>query len=167
MAQRNRETGNRNRGQAVRRDAQAYYIDGNTVRKAEPRQRQYQPQRRVVNGSVTVRANREKAHHMSVGYVMFLVCALVAAGFILTTYLGLQSDLTNSIQTISKLESQLNDLRVGNNEEYIRITSKIDLDEVKRIAIQELGMKYAEEGQIITFSGENSDYVRQVADLPK
>jgi len=38
---------------------------------------------------------------------------------------------------------------------------------VKRVAIQELGMKYAEEGQIVTVTGGGSDYMRQVADIPQ
>ena len=40
------------------------------------------------------------------------------------------------------------------------------LEEVKRVAIQELGMRYAEEGQIVTFDGEGSDYVRQTGEIP-
>ena len=82
-------------------------------------------------------------------------------------YIGLQSDITNSIKNISRLESRLNTLKLDNDEEYSRITSNIDLEEVKRIAIQELGMKYAEEGQIVTVTGGGSDYMRQVADIPQ
>ena len=44
--------------------------------------------------------------------------------------------------------------------------SSVDLEEIKRIAISELGMKYAKEGQVITYSGEGSDYVRQYDDIP-
>ena len=102
---------------------------------------------------------------MNVGYVVFLVCALVAAAFILTWYLGLQSDITNSIKNISRMESSLNELKLENDENYSRIDSSINLEEVKRIAIQELGMRYAEEGQIVTFSGEGSDYVRQTGEI--
>ena len=65
------------------------------------------------------------------------------------------------------MESRLNTLKLDNDEEYSRITSNIDLEEVKRIAIQELGMKYAEEGQIVTVTGGGSDYMRQVADIPQ
>ena len=44
----------------------------------------------------------------------------------------------------------------------------MDLEEVKRVAIQELGMKYAEEGQIIVYSDEGAeDYVRQIAQIPE
>lgn len=158
-------TGSRNRRGQAYSGRNNTYIYGNTVRVLEeeielPRS----PKRQ---GSNTARKNREKAHHMSFGYVLFLAGALIAAGFILTGYIGLQSDITRSIKNISRLESQLNNLKLENDEEYSRITSSIDLEEVKRIAIQELGMKYAEEGQIITFSGEGSDYVRQVADIPK
>ena len=104
---------------------------------------------------------------MSAGYVLFLLTALVATGIILVYYIGLQSDITNSIKNISRLESQLNTLKLDNDEEYSRITNNIDLEEVKRVAIQELGMKYAEEGQIVTVTGGGSDYMRQVADIPQ
>ena len=104
---------------------------------------------------------------MNLGYVLFLSCAVIAAGFILTIYIGLQSDITNSIKNISRLESQLNALKLDNDEEHSRITSSVDLEEVKRIAIQELGMKYAEEGQIVIVEGGGSDYMRQMADIPQ
>lgn len=141
------------------------YVHGNTVRKLD--EEVYAPRRPKKQLSNAARKNREKAYHMSFGYVVFLTGALMVAAFILTGYIGLQSDVTNSIKNISSMEKQLNDLKLENEEEYSRITSSIDLDEVKRVAIQELGMKYAEEGQIITFSGESSDYVRQLADIPK
>ena len=53
---------------------------------------------------------------MSVGYVMFLCAALAATGMILIYYVGLQSDITNSVKNISKLERELNDLKVKNDE---------------------------------------------------
>ena len=104
---------------------------------------------------------------MSAGYVLFLCLALLATGWILVGYITLQSDITNSIKNISVLENELNDLRLANDEEYSRITSDVDLEEVRRIAIQELGMQYAQEGQIVTFASENSDYVKQMASIPE
>lgn len=140
-------------------------MQGNTAKRLEEElYAERQPKRQL---SHTARKNREKADHMSFGYVLFLTCALFMAGSILTWYIGMQSDITNSIKTISGMESQLNELRLKNDEEYIRITSKVDLEEVKRIAIQELGMQYAQEGQIVVFTGEGSDYVRQIADIPE
>ncbi len=142
-----------------------YYVQGNVVRKLDvAREIEKQPQKKISN---TTRKNREKAKNMNAGYVVFLCAALVATGLILINYIGLQSDITNSVQHISALESQLNELKLANDEEYSRITSSVDLEEIKRIAIQELGMQYAQEGQVVTFASENSDYVKQMADIPQ
>lgn len=148
---------------AARRNA--YYVHGNTVRNIQPERRTTEAPKKKVNN--TVRRNRERAKHMSAGYVLFLWAALVATGIILVYYIGLQSDITNSVKHISTLERQLNDLKVANEEDYSRITSSVDLEEIRRIAIQELGMQYAQEGQIISFASENSDYVKQMAEIPK
>ena len=90
----------------------------------------------------------------------------MVTGFVLVNYIGLQSDITHSVENISRLEKELNDLKLANDEEYSRITSSVDLEEIKRIAIQELGMQYAEEGQIISFASESNDYVKQMEDIP-
>lgn len=157
-------------GRAVKRSRTAdarhrYYVQGSAVRKLDvTKEIERQPQKKISNAA---RKNRERAKHMSAGYVLFLCMALVATGIILVNYISLQSDITNSVQHISSLEKQLNDLKLANDEEYSRITSSIDLEEIKRIAIQELGMQYAEEGQIISFASENHDYVKQMADIPQ
>ncbi len=143
----------------------AYYVQGNTVRKVRPDREVTQKPKKKVNNSV--RRNRDRAKHMDAGYVLFLGLALVATGMILVYYIGLQSDITNSVKHISTLESQLNDLKVANEENYSRISSSVDLEEIRRIAIQELGMQYAQEGQIVSFASENSDYVKQMAEIPK
>lgn len=143
----------------------AYYVQGNTVRKLQPVREKPERPRKKVNNSV--RKNRERAKHMSAGYVLFLSAALVSAGIILVYYIGLQSDITNSVRHIAALERQLNDIKVANEEDYTRISSSVDLEEIRRIAIQELGMQYAKEGQIISFASESSDYVKQLAEIPK
>ena len=143
----------------------AYYVQGNTVRKARPDQEIHRKPKKKVNNSV--RRNRDRAKNMNAGYVLFLWAALVATGIILVYYIGLQSDITNSVKNISTLERQLNSLKVANEEDYSRTSSSVDLEEIRRIAIQELGMQYAQEGQIISFASENNDYVKQMAEIPK
>ena len=143
----------------------AYYVQGNTVRKARPDQEIHRKPKKKVNNSV--RRNRDRAKNMNAGYVLFLWAALVATGIILVYYIGLQSDITNSVKNISTLERQLNSLKVANEEDYSRISSSVDLEEIRRIAIQELGMQYAQERQIISFASENNDYVKQMAEIPK
>lgn len=104
--------------------------------------------------------------HMNPAYVLFCATALLVSGFILISYIRLQSDITNSINHISALESELNALRLTNDEEYSRIESSVNLEEIKKIAITELGMTYAAEGQVVEYSSEGSDYVRQIEDIP-
>lgn len=122
------------------------------------RQLEEEPRRRLSNET---RKNRDKAHHMSLGYVAFLLAALCTCAVVLINYVQLQSALTSSTRNVARLESQLNSLKLSNDEEYNRITRNVDLEEIKRIAIGELGMTYAEEGQIVLYSNDGADYMRQ------
>ena len=103
---------------------------------------------------------------MNVGYLLFLGMALMAVGFVLISYLSLKSDITNSVKNIARMESQLNSLKLDNDERLSRISSSTNLEEVKQKAIQELGMQYAGEGQIIAFNSEDNDYVIQKGEIP-
>ena len=101
---------------------------------------------------------------MSPGYVVFLIGALCFAGVVLLNYIQLQADITQRLENIARLESKLNDKQLANDEEYNRITSSVDLEEIKRIAIGELGMTYAQEGQIETYSNQGYDYMRKTTE---
>ena len=138
------------------------YVYGNTVRKVN------EPVRRQTPYHVQEPSNnRKKRHHMSLGYLLFLSIAVVLMGLTLTWYISLQSQITGSVKNIAALQSQLNTLKQENDEAYNRANGNLDLDEVKRIAIQEYGMTYATEGQIVTYSdGGGNDYVRQIAPIP-
>lgn len=111
------------------------------------------------------RKNRERASHMNPGYVLFLSVALIFAVATLCGYIDLQSDITNQVNAISEMESRYNNLKLANDEEYNRINSSIDLERIKAVAIGELGMTYAREGQIINVEDAETDYVRQTEPL--
>lgn len=146
------------------------YVQGNTAARRQAQEERIYAlpkQKAPRHAGKNVRRNRERALYMNIGYVLFLTVAIVVAGFILTGYLTLQADITSSIKNISRMESTLNEMKLTNDENYDRIVSNVNLEEVKRIAIQELGMIYAKEGQIISFHGEGSDYVRQTGDIPE
>ena len=115
--------------------------------------------------SNAARKNRERAFHMNLGYVLFLSAALVFAMMTLCSYIDLQSEITNQVNAISEMESRYNNLKLTNDEEYNRINSSIDLEEIKAVAIGELGMTYAREGQIINVEDAETDYVRQTGTL--
>lgn len=140
------------------------FVEGSTVRYTDVRRRPQQqpvPEKRVIPGT------SPKTHPMSVGYALFLVLAMVVAGSALINYVQMQFELTNNVKQIARLESELISLTQTNDETYAKIVNSVDLEEVKRIAMGQLGMIYAEEGQIITYTNDGSDYVRQYADIPQ
>lgn len=157
----------RSQGRQVqtRRVSNAYYIDGTAARQLDVRRAIEEEPRRQL--SHDTRKNRERAHHMNFGYVLFLALAMLVAGYVLIGYIQVQADITAQLEQIASLESELNYLKLYNEDELARINSNINLEEIKQVAIGELGMVYAEEGQIVFYENEGSDYVRQIADIPK
>lgn len=164
MAARQVRTNQRRNTYERRTAGNSSYVYGNTVRKLDVTTAiEEKPKKKLSNAA---RKNREKAAGMSLGYVLFLAVAMMVAAGVLIGYIRLQSDNTMAMERIASMESELNDLRLKNNEEYSRVVSNVNLEEVKRIAIEELGMKYAEEGQVINVEGAKDDYVRQYTEMP-
>mgnify|MGYP001658594259 FL=1 len=135
------------------------YIYGNTARRL---QEELNAPRKILSNET--RKNREKAHHMNIGYILFLSGALFACAIFLIGYVQKQSELTSKIAQVSKLEKELNTLKLSNDEMYTRIQSNVNLEEIRKIAIDELGMTYAEEGQVILYQGNKKDYMHQNAE---
>ena len=57
-------------------------------------------------------------------------------------------------------------MKMRNDAAYEKVMSSIDLEHVRDVAITQLGMVYAEEGQIISYSSQERDYIRQYSDVP-
>ena len=136
------------------------YNYGSTARKINIQRELEAPARK--QQSHTTRKNRERAKHMSFGYVIFLFATFMVAGVVLIGYVKLQADIVALTEQVSAREKYLNNLKVANDENLCRIESSIDIEEIKRVAIGELGMTYPQEGQIIMFQSSGYDYVRKV-----
>lgn len=160
-----RNTQNRSTQNRRTRGYGDYYVDGSTARQLDVRRAiEEEPRKKISNET---RKNRERAHHMNFGYVVFLALAMLVASYVLIGYIQLQAETTAKVEKIASLEKELNNLKLSNDDELARINSNVNLDEIKRIAIGELGMVYAQEGQIVYYNNEGSDYVRQFGDIPK
>ncbi|MBQ0028463.1 MAG: cell division protein FtsL [Lachnospiraceae bacterium] len=146
----------------MRSSQRNYYVQGNVVRKAAPVRRNEAQIRRVEHAA---RKNRDKARYMNLGYVVFLTAAVLLVAVTLLGYLKMQSELTTSIKTVASLERELNDIKLSNDENLDRINSSINLENIKKIAVEELGMTYAKEGQVVVIESAGSDYVRQLKSL--
>lgn len=156
-------------GRGTNRQNARYYVDGSAARQLRPQEDERTRRRQVPE---TGRAHSRhrivvKAAPMNKGYIAVMAAAVLIVCGLLMSYVKLQSDITNHINTISDLESRLNELKLANDETYTKIMSSVDLEEIKRIAVNELGMKYAKEGQVVQYTGEGNDYVRQYSDIPK
>ena len=139
-----------------------HYVYGNAAPKIDIRREVEDPRR--VHVSQTIKKNREHVHSMSPAYVMVLLVCLCTALVVIIWYVNLQSQVTSKVSVVNQMEAKLNNMRQANDEESLRIENSVDLEEIKRIAIGELGMTYAQEGQIIYYSGKNTDYMRKVVE---
>lgn len=142
------------------------YADGNTVRKADfdvVEEINKKPVRRVSDQAAR---NREKAARMNLKTVLFYTAFMAVVTVALLSYIRLQSANTAAAKQIAALENELNTLKIDNEEEYSRIMSSVNMDEIRQRAIEDLGMQYAQEGQIVQVQGASNDYVRQYRDLP-
>ncbi len=136
-------------------------MQSNTARKLNTR-----PVNAFDRQYAVIKGKRKTRAIVRIKTALFLLVTIGVLAFVITYYLTLQAGITSSVKAISVKENQLNELRLDNDENYSRITSNVDLEEIRRVAIQELGMRYADEGQIISFDGEGSDYVRQTGQIP-
>lgn len=144
------------------------YIEGNVVRKPERVNAVPQRRQEEIKPSVSkkTRKNREKAQQINFAYVLFLLAAAVATLFVCVKFLQLQAESTTRRKAVASLESQLSTLKMENDAAYEEAVSSVDLERVKDIAVNELGMVYADQGQIITYDSQDSDYVRQYESVP-
>ncbi len=140
------------------------YVEGNTVRKLDRTVPEETPRKKEVSGAT--RENRERALQMNLGYVLFLAAAAIITVFVCVNFLQLRANGTLLRKEVAALEAELDSAVLVNDSEYNRVMNNVDLEHVKDVAINELGMKKASADQIVTYEAENGDYVRQYAEIP-
>ena len=152
-----------------------YYVNGSTVRQleAQPVRREridrtkIQEEQKKKRRRNAARRNRERALHMSRGYVAFLSLCVAVVAFAAVALVQTQSQVTQRMEHIAALESQITDLKADNDARYKEIITSVDLDYIKDVAINELGMQYAAEDQIIYYSVESDNFMDQYSDIPE
>lgn len=152
-----------------------YYVNGSTVRQleAQPVRREridrtkIQEEQKKKRRRNAARRNRERALHMSRGYVAFLSLCVAVVAFAAVALVQTQSQVTQRMEHIAALESQITDLKADNDARYKEIITSVDLDYIKDVAMNQLGMQYATEDQIIYYSVENDNFMDQYSDIPE
>ena len=140
------------------------YVEGSTVRRAGVLP-EAEPGSFPAAREITQR-NRERALSMNFSYVLFLTIAAVLTVAICINYLRLQSKSVSYQKTLTALEVELSEVKLANDSEYNRIISSVDLEHVKDVAMNTLGMTYASESQVKTYSCSSGDYVKQFRNIP-
>ena len=143
------------------------YVEGTAVRRLEAAPRQQIQKKKNPSISASTRSNRERASQMNVRYVVFLTAAAVATVWMCVNYLQLKAQGTRLQKQVTALETSRDAAILQNDSDYNRIMAGVDMEHVKDVAVNELGMGYATKNQVQTYSLDDSDYVRQYADVPE
>ena len=184
MAETGRHTNTTSRRRTPQK--QNMYVDGNTVRKVQeiPERREYrQPEHSVRKNkakpkaapaqqahqskplSKAARRNRAKASNMNRNFAIFLAALGIIIVFCSINYLKLKTECTSKRSQLASLESQLAELKEDNDAYESQVTSSVDLERIRKIAIGRLGMKYPSNQQTETYTTEGGSFVRQYQDV--
>ncbi len=138
------------------------YVYGNTARALRPIEKEVRSPKRHAQKS---RRSIDRETGMNPGFMLFMTLAMVLTGIVCVQYIRLQSSLTTYVNTISAMERELQSLRAENDDYESRIKGAIGLENIKKRAMDELGMTYASDDQIVVYNSDGTDYVRQFVSL--
>lgn len=156
------------RAKSINSSYRQEYVYGNTVRQPEilPKKRVQEKPKNPARTSRQVRKNRRRALSMSPAYVAFQMIAAICAVMICVGYLRLQSDIVSRSENISALQEELADLTEQNDTAYHAAADSVNLEEIRSKAMNEMGMVYAAQGNVIEYESLTGDYVKQYSDIP-
>ena len=138
------------------------YVYGNTARALRPIEKEVRSPRRTA-AKPGRKIDRDTG--MNPGFMFFMTLAMVLTGIVCVQYIRMQSSLTTYVNTISAMEIELQSLRAENDDYEKRINGAIGLENIKKRAMDELGMTYASDDQIVVYNSDGTDYVRQFVSL--
>ena len=144
-----------------------YYTDGSAALSPEialpdrqQREREIREERerrrkkQVRKNTRALRAGRLTALYVSTFVVLF-------AGFF-AGYVHFETSITSRMKHISALESEISDMKAYNAAAQSRIDTNTDINEIKKTALKDYNMVYANSGQIVYYNIVDEDYMSQV-----
>jgi cell division protein FtsL len=141
------------------------YVSGNTVRKVSPERKQRVYTDRQVRTNSRATAN-EKALVMNAPYVLFLAAVSLVCLIMCVTYLHVQSQITQTKETVAELKTEINTLQSQNDALQYSINSNVDAEHIYKVATTKLGMTQAVDDQISMYQSSDSGYTVQYGDIP-
>lgn len=175
---------------AAKRKRNPYQVEGTAVRKLdympereydpydEPNGRPgYQPERtpdhrsgqkkktKAVRQQAPKLAKKSAAPAIDFFAMLILVAAIGATFFVCISYLQVQAAIDSRNKEIGKLESRTDELTAKNDYTELKIQDSVDLEQIQKRAMDELGMVYPYNNQMITYEKKKNGYVRQYGEL--
>ena len=155
------------------------YISGSTARKLNiVPERDYdnyerpQPRNpeleRVNRPQVKPRSKKHPNVGRGIDFVSMLILtiAMLVTLFACFEYLKAEHQSRQLAKQLISLEAELNTLTDKNDNMEIAINKPVDLNEVYRIAVGELGMVHPNKNTIIEYESNEVGYTRQYEDIP-
>ena len=144
-------------------------VDGNTVRKlrATPDIRREEELYEVPKRRQQPIRHTRSLSGINFGSLLVLTVAIIATVYVCVDFLMVQNQVSNMNKQIVSLEKKISTLTKENDSAYAAINTAVDLDEIYRVAVEELGMVYPNKNEIITYQSGSADYVRQYEDIPE
>ncbi|NLL72350.1 MAG: hypothetical protein GX237_02345 [Clostridiales bacterium] len=150
------------------------YIEGSTARKRDLSYNYALPdydvpereRRQAPKPERQVRSRPKELTGINRGTLFVLTIAIVATLYCCIEFIMLQNDVSKMESSILTMERTLSSKKNVNDAGYEQIDMAYDLDYVYNIAVNELGMVYPNNNEVITFDKATESYVRQYGDIP-
>ena len=144
------------------------YIAGNTVYvgdilpdpEALRREREEEKKRRKKNMARKNARALRKSRRMA--FRVVLAASAFCAFFV--GYVNLQTSIRAHMKNIATLKTEISDMKASNSAAESRINTAVDINEIKNTALNEYGMVYASEGQIVYYDICEEDYMSKYQD---
>ena len=144
-----------------------YYTDGSAAlspeialpdreqREREIREEEKRRQKKQKRKNVrALRSGRLTAFFVSTFVLLF-------AGFF-GGYVHYETSITSRMKNISALEKEIADMKAYNAAAQSRIDTNTDINRIKKIALKDYDMVYANSGQIVYYDIAPEDYMSQI-----
>lgn len=151
-----------------------YYTDGNAVRQLEnpmpdtlyPQERREKERREkeyLRRQRARINARQLKATRLQ---AVGLIFAITLLGSVFVAYVHLQNSITSRMNHIANLQEEVTALKADNSATQSRIATTTNLNSIKNKALNELGMVYASQDQIVYYNINDEDYMNQYNNIP-
>ncbi len=149
-----------------------YYIEGSAAREInEPLPTR--EERRIEEQRRKERVRRERERRRAEAARRNRLSAMKAAAVTLVIssvfgfYLYLQNDINKNMKEVASVENRITEKKSDIASRRNAMASGMNLNNVRDIAANQLGMVYAGSDQIVYYSVDDTDYMTQYEDIPK